>query len=86
MNAYNLMMPESPVSCIKDELEMVRLLNAALVDRQFCDLLLRDPSSALEKDFYGKTFRLSARERQFVLTVKATSLTNFAAQWVSCVE
>ena len=66
--------------------EMCLLINAALVDQRFCNLLLRDPSTALENGFYGRRFRLSARELQFVLTVKATSLTSFAAQWVSCNE
>ena len=83
MNACDLVMPKILISCEEDEAEMGRLINAALVDQEFCDLLLCVPSVALEKGFNGRAFRLSARERQFVLTVKATSLINFAEQWVS---
>ena len=83
MNACDLVMPKILISCEEDEAEMGRLINAALVDQEFCDLLLRVPSAALEKGFNGRAFLLSARERQFVLTVKATSLINFAEQWVS---
>jgi hypothetical protein len=83
MNAHNLVTPETPTYCEEDKVEMGRLINAALVDRDFCNLLLSDPSAALEKGFNGKMFRLSARDRQFMLTVKATSLTNFAEKWVS---
>jgi hypothetical protein len=62
------------------------LINAALVDQEFCNLLLHDPTTALEEGFYGRRFRLSARERHFVLTVTAISLTSFAEQWVRCIE
>jgi hypothetical protein len=62
------------------------LINAALVDQDFCNLLLHDPSAALAKGFYGKRFRLSPCGLHFVLTVTATSLTSFAEQWVSCVD
>ena len=86
MNADNLLTLEAPIMCEEDKVEMGRLINAALVDREFCALLLRDPAAALEKGFHGKTFRLSARYRQFVLTIKATSLTSFAAQWERYIE
>lgn len=83
MNTQFHINSESSHSSEGNKPEIGRLISAAVVDRNFCDLLLHDPSTALEKGFYGERFRLSSRERQFVLTVKATSLTNFAAQWVS---
>ena len=83
MYAHRIVKPVNLVPSEEGEVEIGFLINAALVDQEFCDLLLHDPYTALEKGFYGRRFRLSPRERQFVLNVKATSLANFAAQWVS---
>jgi len=83
MSTHTLVMSDLAISSEEGKLEMGLLINAALVDQEFCSLLLNDPSAALERGFYGRRFRLSPRERQFVLTVKATSLTNFAAEWVA---
>jgi len=57
--------------------EMSRLVNAALVDRSFCSLLLSRPDSALEKGFNGEVFNLSPSEKEFVLNVQAKSLDDF---------
>ena len=62
---------------------MARLINAALVDRGFCSLLIFDPAAALSKGYRGETFDLSETERRFVLTVRAETLTEFAIQWVA---
>jgi hypothetical protein len=61
---------------------MSRLINAALVNRGFCDQLLTNPSIALSKGYNGEAFQLSAPEMMFTLTVHAESLTDFAARWV----
>jgi hypothetical protein len=63
--------------------EMSRLLSAALVDRQFCDLLLNKPALALAKGYNGESFLLSNRDRQFVLASKSASITDFAKGWVN---
>jgi hypothetical protein len=63
--------------------EMSRLINAALVDKQFCRLLLTNPSAALDQGCYGETFDLPQKERQFILSTRATSLFEFAKCWVS---
>ena len=86
MNTDYRVTADLSISREEGELEMGLLINAALVDRDFCNLLLRDPSAALEKGFYGRRFRLSPCGRHFVLTVTAASLTSFAEQWVRCVD
>ena len=62
--------------------EVGRLLNAAIVDRQFCDLLLTRPDLALANGYSGEPFLLSSKERQFILTAKSTSLADLAKRWI----
>ncbi len=64
--------------------EMSRLINAALVDATFCKTLLFDPESAIQKGYNGEKFRLSRIETQFVMTVKAQTLSDFAVRWTKC--
>jgi len=62
--------------------EMSRLVNAALVDSKFCALLLTDPSVALVQGYNNEVFHLTPKEMSFVITSRATSLTDFADLWV----
>jgi len=62
---------------------MSHLINAALVDKEFCELLLTNPSDALAQGCYGEKFNLPRKERQFVLTTQAASLTDFAERWIN---
>jgi hypothetical protein len=62
--------------------EISRLLSAALVDRQFCNLLLTRPDIALTNGYSGESFHLSSKERQFFLSAKSVSLTDLAERWV----
>jgi hypothetical protein len=61
--------------------EMSRLINAALVDQSFCSRLLSEPASAIENGYNGEKFSLSSLETEFVFSVKANSLTDFAIRW-----
>jgi hypothetical protein len=73
---------QMPAKTIDGGVEMSRLINAALVDKEFCDLLLTDPTTALSQGFNGEFFDLSAIEWRFMQTIHAESLTDFAARWV----
>lgn len=57
-----------------------RLVTAAVVNQTFCQLLLNDPARALEAGYSGETFQLTPEERHTVLTIRATSLADFARQ------
>jgi len=61
--------------------EMSRLINAALVDESFCSKLLSEPASAIKDGYNGENFSLSSLESEFVSSVKAVSLTDFAVRW-----
>lgn len=61
----------------RDQVEVNRLLAAALISSQFCNLLLKDPARALKQGFAGEHFSLSSDEQDFILSVRASSLQEF---------
>lgn len=74
--------PPAPDQSQPCRVEMSRLISAAVVDHDFCQLLLTSPLTALAKGCNGEWFDLSYEEFLFVLSVEANSLTDFAARWV----
>jgi hypothetical protein len=63
-----------------DRLELSRLLAAAVINPQFCHLLLEDPELALEAGFQGETFSFTDEERDLVKSIRADSLAGLANQ------
>jgi len=63
-----------------DSSEINRLLAAAVVSTRFCNLLLNDPARAIADGFAGEQFVLSEDEQDFILSLRASSLKEFAAQ------
>jgi hypothetical protein len=57
-----------------------RLISAAVVNKRFRDLLLRDPNQALEQGYQGEIFPLDYHERHLVLSIQADNLRDFALQ------
>ena len=53
---------------------------AAVVSRQFCDMLLQDPSTALQRGYLGETFSLSKEEQDLIISIRANSLADLAKQ------
>jgi hypothetical protein len=62
--------------------EMNKVLAAAIVDEKFRDLLLANPDAIMLGGYNGHTFNLGSEEVNFILSVQAVSLTDFAARWV----
>jgi hypothetical protein len=60
--------------------EFNRLLNAALADRRFCELLLSNPKTALEEGYNDEQFYLTQEEQDFIFSIQATTLQELAAQ------
>jgi len=56
---------------------------AAVVNRQFCDMLLHDPSIAIQKGYLGQTFSLSKEEQDLITSIQAKSLPDLAKQ-INC--
>ena len=57
-----------------------RLLAAAVISRQFCNILLNDPARAIQEGFAGEHFTLSADEYELIIAIRSSSLTDFAEQ------
>jgi len=60
--------------------EYSRLLSAAVINRNFCNMLLTDPSRAINNGYSGEKFNLSKEAEEKVATIRATSLQEFAAK------
>jgi hypothetical protein len=60
--------------------EFSRLISAAIVSQEFCHLLLANPAAALATGYNGESFRLAPEERQWILSIHASSLAGFAMQ------
>jgi len=59
-------------------LGLVTVLAAAIVNQEFCTLLLHDPKMALRKGYQGEPFALSAEETELFLSTSVDSLQNLA--------
>jgi hypothetical protein len=57
-----------------------RIFAAAVVNRQFCQMLLQDPYAALQRGYLGETFVLSEEEMDAIVSIRADSLSDFARQ------
>lgn len=60
--------------------ELSRLITAAVVNQKFCNLLLASPAIALAAGYNGESFRLTPGEQELVVSIRASSLTDFAIQ------
>ncbi len=60
-----------------------RLLTAAVVNQNFRKLLLTNPEKALKTGYNGEAFRLDRDEQELILSIQATSLSDFASKVAS---
>ncbi len=71
-----LRMPETKI----DTSGLSKLFAAAVVSRQFRDVLLREPEAALKNGYLGQTFPLTEQEKGLIKSIQAKSLTDLAQQ------
>lgn len=60
--------------------DLNRILSAAIVSRSFCNRLLNNPAKAIAGGYLGEQFHLSSKTRQRIISLRAVSLADFAAQ------
>jgi hypothetical protein len=60
--------------------ELSRMFAAAVINRQFCETLLRNPHEALQNGYLGEAFLLSKEERELIVSIRAESLSDLAKQ------
>lgn len=63
-------------------IECGRLLQAAVMNRRFCEMLLSDPVRAIEAGYCGEKFSFTREEKQRIRAIQATSLEDFASKVV----
>lgn len=59
------------------------LFEAAVVNRQFCQLLLSQPETALQQGYLGNAFDLTLEEQSLIISIQANSLPELAQQVTS---
>lgn len=57
-----------------------KLFEAAVVNRQFCQLLLSQPETALRQGYQGISFGLTPEEQALIVSIQANSLPDLAQQ------
>jgi hypothetical protein len=57
-----------------------QLFEAAVVNRQFCQLLLSQPEAALRQGYLGNAFDLTLEEQSLIISIQARSLPDLAQQ------
>lgn len=57
-----------------------RVFAAAVVNQQFCSMLLQEPQIALQKGYLGETFSLNKEEQDLIVSIRANSLSDLAKQ------
>lgn len=60
--------------------ELNELLCAAMINQDFCDILLSDPNLAIAGGYDGHAFHLSPEEHDLVTHIQAFDLADFAEQ------
>jgi hypothetical protein len=55
-----------------------RMFAAAVVNQQFCEMLLNNPQEALRKGYLGETFTLTKDECDLIVSIRARSLADLA--------
>jgi len=66
--------------------EYSRILTAAVINLQFRQLLLTNPGKAIEGGYAGESFVLAREEKKRVASIRATTLSDFAAQLTQVIE
>jgi len=57
-----------------------KLFAAAVVNHQFCQLLLNQPEAALQQGYLGDVFNLTPEEQALIISIRAKSLPELAQQ------
>jgi len=73
-------LPLEVVETSKSNSGLNKLFAAAVVNDQFCQLLLGKPEVALRQGYFGDSFDLTPEEYALVISIRAKSLPDLAQQ------
>jgi len=77
---YQNSSPKKLNSRLNSSSGLSQVFAAAVVDQQFRDMLLHDPSKALQRGYLGESFSLSEEEQDLLTSIRAQSLSDLAKQ------
>lgn len=60
--------------------EYSRILSAAVINNSFRQMLLNDPTKAVNSGYSGEKFNLNSEDKKRLASIRAVSLADFAAQ------
>jgi hypothetical protein len=75
-NTHSLSLASKP----NNSSALSRVFAAAVINRQFCDMLLHHPQQALQNGYFGEPFLLSKEEQDLIISIRAGSLADLATQ------
>ena len=73
-------LPLGVVETPKSVTGLTKLFAAAVVNSQFCQLLLGQPEIALQQGYLGDSFDLTPEEQALIISIRAKSLPELAQQ------
>jgi hypothetical protein len=76
----NFVLPLKVVETPRTNTGLSKLFEAAVVNNQFCQLLLNQPEAALQQGYLGEVFDLSSEEQALIISIRAKSLPELAKQ------
>lgn len=79
-------LPLSIAKTPRNRTGMSKLFEAALVNSQFCQLLLSQPETALRQGYQGNSFDLTREEQALIISIRASSLPELAQQVTAVLE
>lgn len=79
-------LPLSIAKSPRNKVGMSKLFEAAVVNRQFCQLLLSQPEAALRQGYQGSSFDLTREEQALIISIRANSLPDLAQQVTAVLE
>ena len=77
---YKNILPMNLTSMSNVSSGISRVFAAAIVNKQFCSLLLHEPQVALQNGYLGETFSLRKEEQDLIVSIRASSLSDLAKQ------
>jgi hypothetical protein len=77
---YQNTSPRKNTSRLNGSSGLSQVFAAAVVNQQFCTMLLQDPSIALQNGYLGQPFSLNEKEKDLITSIRAKSLSDLAKQ------
>lgn len=68
------------------KMECGRLMNAAVINKTFREMLLSNPGKSIENGYCGEKFSFTHEEKERIQTIQAHSLEEFASQLMQVIE